>query len=61
MIPSVPDRGSGLRGEGVGNGGVVGEGSALEHPSGCECASLRRFGAAHQRVHRHLRTSLHNE
>jgi hypothetical protein len=59
MTPSVPDRGSGpwVRGWARRGGG---QGSALEHPSGCECAPLRRFGAAHQRVHRYLRTSLHN-
>ncbi len=37
------------------------EGIALERPPGREWASLGRFGAAHQRVHRYLPTSLHNE
>ena len=57
MRPSVPGRAPGCS-LGVEQPGG-GDGSALEHPSGCECAPLRRFGAAHQRVHRYLRTSLH--
>src|SRR5207245_3015106 len=61
MTPSVPDRGSGPRVRGWAKRGGGGEGSALEHPSGCECAHLCRFGAAHQRVHRYLCTSLHSQ
>src|SRR6266571_699188 len=63
IVSDDPERarpGLGAGGESVGKGGGE-EGYALEHPSGCECAPLRRFGAAHQRVHRYLRTSLHGE